>query len=58
MARRPGGAQRYKLGSSALKLDRQRNNEVDFSAFVAVVLLLLATIKPRGTGRTMANAPS
>lgn len=58
MARRPGGAQRYKLGSLTLKLDRQRNNGVGISAFVAVVFLLLATIKQRGTGRTMANAPS
>lgn len=58
MARRPGGAQRYKLESSALKHDMQRNNGVDFSAFVAVVLLLLATIEKHGTGRTMANARS
>ncbi len=58
MARRPGSAQRYNLGRSALKLDRQRKNEVDFSVIVMVDFLLLATIKPRGTGRTMANARS
>lgn len=58
MARRPGGAQRYNLGSSALKLDRQRYNEADFSPFVAVVFLLRATIKPRETGRTMTNGRS
>jgi hypothetical protein len=58
MARRPGGAQRQKLESSALKLDRQSNNGVKCSAFMAVVFLLLTTIKQRGTGRTMANARS
>ena len=56
MARPPGGAQRYKLGSSALKLDMQSNNGVKCSAFVVVIFFLLATIKQRGTGRTMANA--
>lgn len=58
MARRPGGAQRYNLGRLALKLERQINTGVKCSAFEAVVFLLLATIKQRGTARTMANAPS
>ena len=58
MARPPGGAQRYKLGSSRLKLDMQSNNGVDFSAFVAEVFWVLVRIKQRGTGRTMANARS
>lgn len=58
MARRPGGAQRYKLGSSAVKLDRQSNNGVKCSAFEAVVFLLLARIEQHGTGRTMASARS